>query len=83
MLINYKKGQLSIMNVFPKISIIVPIYNIEDYVSKCIDSILQQTYENIEIICVDDGSTDKSGQIIDSYAKENEKIQRYRDGRDH
>ncbi len=62
------------MNVFPKISVIVPIYNIEDYVSKCIDSILQQTYENIEIICVDDGSTDKSGQIIDLYAKENEKI---------
>ncbi len=59
---------------FPKISVIVPVYNIEEYVSKCIDSILQQTYENIEIICVDDGSTDKSGQIIDSYAIDNEKI---------
>ena len=45
------------------ISIIVPIYNVEDYVVKCIESIINQTYRNLEIILVDDGSTDKSGQI--------------------
>lgn len=52
----------------PLISIIVPIYNIEKYVSKCIESILQQTYQNIQIILVDDGSLDQSGIICDKYA---------------
>lgn len=52
-----------------KISIIVPIYNIEEYVSKCIDSLCSQTYKNIEIILVDDGSTDQSGAICDQYAQ--------------
>lgn len=57
-----------------KISIIVPVYNVENYVSNCITSLLKQTYENIEIILVDDGSLDNSGKICDEYAKKDERI---------
>lgn len=56
------------------ISIIVPIYNVEEYLEKCIESIIKQTYENLEIILVDDGSTDNSGKICDIYAKKDERI---------
>lgn len=56
------------------ISIIVPIYNIEQYISKCINSIICQTYSNIEIILVDDGSTDTSGLICDEFAKFDSRI---------
>jgi glycosyltransferase involved in cell wall biosynthesis len=58
----------------PKISIIVPVYNVEDYVPKCFKSIIDQTYENLEIILVDDGSTDKSGDICDEYAKKDNRM---------
>lgn len=51
-----------------KISIIIPIYNVEKFIHKCIQSVLNQTYMNVEIIMVDDGSTDKSGIIADEYA---------------
>lgn len=56
------------------ISIIVPVYNIEQYISKCINSIICQTYSNIEIILVDDGSTDSSGVICDEFAKNDLRI---------
>ena len=49
------------------ISVIVPIYNVEDYLVKCIDSIINQTYKNLEIILIDDGSTDRCGDICDAY----------------
>lgn len=49
----------------PLISVIVPVYNVEEYVEACIQSIIAQTYRNIEIIIVDDGSNDKSGFICD------------------
>ena len=56
------------------ISIIVPVYNVEEYLKECIDSIINQTYKRIEIILVDDGSTDKSGKICDDYAKIDKRI---------
>lgn len=58
----------------PKVSIIVPVYNAEKYLHKCLDSLIHQTLEDIEIICIDDGSTDSSGQIIDEYAKKDNRI---------
>ena len=56
------------------ISVVVPVYNTESYLNKCIDSLLNQTYTNMEIILVDDGSTDHSGEICDSYAGKDSKI---------
>lgn len=53
----------------PKISVIVPVYNTEKYLRKCLDSLIVQTLEELEIIAVDDGSTDQSGMILDEYQK--------------
>ena len=53
----------------PLISIIVPIYNVENYLQECIESLLIQTYRNLEILLINDGSTDDSGNICDEYAK--------------
>ena len=50
------------------ITIIVPVYNVEKYIRECIESLLNQTYKNLEIILVDDGSKDKSGEICEYYA---------------
>lgn len=58
----------------PLITVIVPIYNTAKYLPKCLDSIISQTYQNLEIICIDDGSTDDSGKIIDQYAKKDHRI---------
>ncbi|WP_394188554.1 glycosyltransferase family 2 protein [Paenisporosarcina quisquiliarum] len=57
-----------------KISIVVPIFNTEKYLEKCIKSILQQSYENIELILINDGSTDSSGKICDDYSKKDCRI---------
>lgn len=56
------------------ISVLIPVYNVQDYLSKCLDSVLQQTYSNIEIVIVDDGSTDKSGEICDEYQRKDTRI---------
>lgn len=58
----------------PLISIIVPCYNVEKYLRKCVDSIILQTYRNLEIILVDDGSPDNCGKICDEYAQEDKRI---------
>ncbi len=58
----------------PLVSIIVPIYNVEEYLSKCLDSIINQTYSNLEIILVNDGSTDQSESIIQSFLLKDERI---------
>lgn len=50
------------------ISVVIPVYNVENYLSKCLDSVVGQTYKNLQIILVDDGSTDNSGRICDEYA---------------
>jgi glycosyltransferase involved in cell wall biosynthesis len=57
-----------------KISVIMPIYNADDYISKAIETILSQTFEDFELICVDDGSTDKSVEIVKSFAKSDKRI---------
>ena len=63
------------MNLIPpKISVIVPVYNVEEYVPKCLESIINQTYANLEIIVVNDGSTDKSGEICGYYDSKDDRI---------
>lgn len=59
---------------YPIISIIVPIYKVEQYLPKCIDSILNQTFSDFELLLIDDGSPDKSGNICDEYAKQDNRI---------
>ena len=56
------------------VSVIIPAYNIEDYIGRCLDSIISQTYKNLEIIMVDDGSRDHTGEILDNYAKKDRRI---------
>ena len=58
----------------PLISVIVPIYNVEKYLARCVDSIVNQTYKNLEIILVDDGSPDRCPQMCDDYAKKDSRI---------
>ena len=62
------------MNIQPKVSIIIPIYNTGEYVARCLDSITNQTLKEIEIICVNDGSTDSSSAIIAEYAERDSRI---------
>ncbi len=57
-----------------KISVIVAVYNVHDYLEQCIDSILLQTYENLELLLIDDESTDGSGEICDRYADQDERV---------
>lgn len=56
------------------ISVIVPIYNVENYLYRCVNSIVQQSYDNLEIVLVDDGSTDRCGEICDDYCKKDSRI---------
>lgn len=58
----------------PEISIIVPVYNAEKYIARCLDALIQQTFKDIEIICIDDGSPDNCPQILDDYANKDNRI---------
>lgn len=58
----------------PLISFVVPVFNVEEYLEQCVSSILNQTYRNIEVILVDDGSTDNSGNICDSFSKTDKRV---------
>lgn len=62
------------MTTQPKISIIIPAYNVENYIQSCINSILNQSYKNFEIILIDDGSTDKTFEICDKYAQKDQRV---------
>ena len=57
-----------------KISVIVPIYNVEQYLNRCVNSILNQTYQNLEVLLIDDGSPDSCGDICDKYAQTDQRI---------
>lgn len=57
-----------------KVSIIIPVYNLEDYVENCISSLLNQTYDNIEVLCIDDGSTDNSATVIKKLAQADQRV---------
>ena len=57
-----------------EISVVIPIYNVEDYLEECLDSIVNQTFTDLEIICVNDGSKDNSLEILNEYAKKDDRI---------
>ena len=58
----------------PKVSVVMPVYNVEDYLAPCIDSIRRQTFDDIEIVCVVDGSRDRSEAILRLYAHLDERV---------
>ena len=62
------------MSDLPLISVIVPVYNVEKYLNRCVESIVGQTYDNLEILLVDDGSTDNSGILCDVWSERDERV---------
>lgn len=61
----------------PIVSVIIPIYNAEPYIEQCLDSLLKQTFQNYEIICIDDGSEDCSYEILKKYEKSDSRVRAY------
>ena len=77
LLLNYRECQEDIMKNIqekPLVSIIVPVYNVKDYLNECVESIVNQSYTALEIILVDDGSTDGSAEICDNWLKRDSRI---------
>jgi|UPI000783BDC1 glycosyltransferase involved in cell wall biosynthesis len=70
---NEMSNQL-IPQTFPLISVIIPVYNTEKYLQECVDSVMKQTYQNLEILLIDDGSTDTSAEICDAYERFDQRI---------
>lgn len=68
------KSNLTEGDIMPKVSVIIAVYNVEPYLRRCVESVIGQTLKDIEIILVDDGSTDRSGRICDEYRKQDERI---------
>lgn len=68
------KKQFCFLTEGPLISVVVPVYNVEKYLKRCMDSILEQTYQNLEIILVDDGSTDTSLRIMEEYVQQDDRV---------
>ena len=64
--------------MFPKVSVIVPVYNSEKYISKCIESILNQTYRDFELLIINDGSIDSSEKIIETYMIKDNRIKYFK-----
>ncbi len=58
----------------PKVSVIIPVFNVEKYLRQCLDSVVNQTLKDIEIICIDDGSTDNSLKILQEYASKDSRM---------
>ncbi len=82
-IVDYKnKRDLSIKDIYiqnsinfePKVSVVIPVYNVEDYLRECLDSVVNQTLKDIEIICINDGSPDNSLQILEQYAASDSRI---------
>lgn len=76
---NYYNNFVKAIDAYPitsddKISVIVPVFNVADYLDRCVTSIINQTYNNLEIILIDDGSTDNSGKLCDDYALKDNRI---------
>ena len=62
------------MNNYPLISVIIPVYNVKQYLPQCLSSVTNQTYPNLEIICVNDASTDGSLEILNQFAEKDQRI---------
>ena len=62
------------MNLQPKVSVIVPVYKAEAYLHRCVDSLLAQTMPDFEVLLIDDGSPDRSGELCDEYAAKDERV---------
>ena len=58
----------------PQVSVVIPVYNVGGYLLACLDSVSNQTLSDIEVICVDDGSTDESGRLLDLYAERDKRF---------
>lgn len=62
------------MNIHPKVTVIIPVYNVAAYLPQCLDSVIAQTLDDIEIICVNDGSKDESLAVLNEYAAQDSRI---------